>query len=552
MTATQLPVRGHPAPARRPSAVPLGRLLWLELRHSPMPWTFPLLAALFAFDPYRTAMGYPAAWTIRASVLPNKMLPDFVVFVVGVAAWMGSRDGRRRTLDLVETTPRPRWAAQLATWAATTIWAMAGFLAGVGVLYGVTASQATWGGPPWWPVIVCCAELAVLAAGGFVAGALFPGRFTAPLAAVAAFLLCLEGFRNAVGRSSALAVLSPATYVPVNDAGVFYPYPPDVAIDQLIFLAGLTAAVLGVLGLARASGTGPGLRRAAAVITAAGTAALVTAAALAATARQVIPGTSQVASVNAPMGMQGAWIIPALHDAASDRPVPYTPACQSVATVPVCIHPAFQGFLPDATAALRPVLRQIAGLPGAPARAGQVATGSLTRRGPGGSVAIGIGTPDGVLTGSPPAFEYTADMFPARAFGLTHIVFVQSMQGELVAAFLPAGGSLSAGPGAPHHGPHHGGRPGGAAGGGPAGIPQSPAVLARMAVQSALLLVAGMPQKVQPQALGQEFVEPAAQQAQVTAAARRLAAMPAAARHAWLAAHLAALRGGQLTVGQLP
>ncbi len=35
-------------------------------------------------------------------------------------------------------------------------------------------------------------------------------------------------------------------------------------------------------------------------------------------------------------------------------------------------------------------------------------------------------------------------------------------------------------------------------------------------------------------------------------AARRLAALPAAAWHAWLAAHLAALRSGKLTPGQLP
>ena len=38
----------------------------------------------------------------------------------------------------------------------------------------------------------------------------------------------------------------------------------------------------------------------------------------------------------------------------------------------------------------------------------------------------------------------------------------------------------------------------------------------------------------------------------VYAAARRLAALPPAARHAWLAVHLAALRSGQLTLAQLP
>jgi hypothetical protein len=38
----------------------------------------------------------------------------------------------------------------------------------------------------------------------------------------------------------------------------------------------------------------------------------------------------------------------------------------------------------------------------------------------------------------------------------------------------------------------------------------------------------------------------------VYAAAWRLAALPPAARHAWLAAHLGALRSGQLTLAQLP
>ena len=38
----------------------------------------------------------------------------------------------------------------------------------------------------------------------------------------------------------------------------------------------------------------------------------------------------------------------------------------------------------------------------------------------------------------------------------------------------------------------------------------------------------------------------------VSAAARRFAALPASARHAWLAAHLAALRAGSITLAQLP
>ena len=38
----------------------------------------------------------------------------------------------------------------------------------------------------------------------------------------------------------------------------------------------------------------------------------------------------------------------------------------------------------------------------------------------------------------------------------------------------------------------------------------------------------------------------------VQAAARRFAALPAPARHAWLVRHLAALRAGRITLAQLP
>ena len=41
-------------------------------------------------------------------------------------------------------------------------------------------------------------------------------------------------------------------------------------------------------------------------------------------------------------------------------------------------------------------------------------------------------------------------------------------------------------------------------------------------------------------------------EAAVSAAARRFAALSASARHAWLAAHLTALRAGKVTLAQLP
>ncbi len=64
--------------------------------------------------------------------------------------------------------------------------------------------------------------------------------------------------------------------------------------------------------------------------------------------------------------------IPAPHDAASDRPLSYTPVCDGGA-IQVCLNPAYRAYLPDMTAALSPLLSQLAGLPGVPDRVTQAA-----------------------------------------------------------------------------------------------------------------------------------------------------------------------------------
>ena len=511
MTLAGAPARPRPRDAGHPSPMSLWRLLWLELRRNAMPWMFPVLAALFVFDPFRTALSYPPLWDLRASVVVNKLLPDFVAFVAGVAAWMGSRDSRRHTSDLVTATARPRWPAWLVTWAATAIWAIILYLCGVAVIYGVTATQATWGHPLWWPVAVGCAKLAVLSALGFAAGTFFPGRFTAPLAAVAAFFLSLMGFKSAVSRSSVYALLSPSTSVPGNDVGVFSHYVPDVAIAQLMFLTGLTVAVLGVLGLSRHAQGGPRLRRAAVVLTAVGVAAAGTAVGLTGTARESL----------------GSVTIPALHDAANDRPIAFTPVCRPAGGVPVCVHPAYRAYLPQVTAAFAPVLREISGLPGAPVR--------ITEAGD-----VGLSTKPGTISGTPPEFTFGMPS-TVGSFGQTRSGFTRSLQVALVTAFMPGGG-------APGGEPAGSGKPRG--GSGPGGAP--PAVPARQAVAEGLLQAAGFRLPAQPQQLYAYGWPGALPSPQARTAAQRFAALPAATRHAWLAAHLAALRAGRITLAQLP
>ena len=72
----------------------------------------------------------------------------------------------------------------------------------------------------------------------------------------------------------------------------------------------------------------------------------------------------------------------------------------------------------------------------------------------------------------------------------------------------------------------------------------SPSVLAQQAIKAALAQVAGVPPD--------SGVPPLPPGSPADAAAKRFAALPAAARHAWLVDHLTALRAGQITLGELP
>src|SRR5215470_6239476 len=320
MSATSAPAR--PAPVTSRPGLAAARLLRLELRHNAMLWMMPVAVALFWVTAERKIMTTPPLWSLRAAGLQLSAVLAFASPVAGAAAWMGSRESRRRTIDLVNITARPRPARLLATWAATTCWALVAYLACVAVVYGVTARQATWGGPLWWPAVVAGASLPALTALGFAAGTLVPSRFTAP--------------------------------------------------------------VLGALALP----TGAGLRsvrRSAVAVTTAGLLAAGTAVALAGTGR---------------LNAHDMIAIPALHNAASDRPLRYTPVCSHTA-IPVCLNPAYASYLPDTTAALAPVLDQIAGLPGAPARISQAA--AAYQQGPGNNVGIGLASPR--ISGTPPAFH---------------------------------------------------------------------------------------------------------------------------------------------------
>jgi hypothetical protein len=515
MTATSAPARpGHVT--RRPGLA-AARLLRLELRHNAMLWMLPVVIGLFWLIALRKIMAAPPLWDLRAAGLQSGVVVTFASPVAGAAAWMGSRESRRRTSDLVSITARPRPARLLATWAATTCWALIAYLICAGAVYGVTVRQATWGGPLWWPAVVAAACLPALTALGFAAGTLIPSRFTAPLAALAAFFLLALSTQPIHGSQSywqiSPIVTGPWDIGPDPGVGAFYPYLPDLLIAQVMFLAGLTAVVLGAITLPIGA-RDRSLRRSAVAVTTAGLLVAGTAVALAGAGR---------------LDAHGMIAIPALHDAASDRPLRYPPVCGHT-KIPVCLNPAYASCLPATEAALAPVLGQVAGLPGAPARISQVA--ATYHQGPDGRVGIGLTGP--AMSGAPPAFRM---ILPAQLPGPALTASEQASQVRSGVGASIVASVTGDGPGASR---------------------------AQHAVTTALLMAAGAaPRRLPPgaPAVGNSARGPGARGARhigltpgspAFAAAQRFAALPDALRRAWLSRHLAALRAGRISLGQLP
>ena len=526
MSAVSAPTQARPALAMPRPGAAVWRLLRLELRRSPMLWMLPLAVALFWYDAYRSSMAMPPMWDLRAMTMQRAALVNFLPAVVGAAGWAGSRDGRRRIADLVAVTARPRWTRQLAAWAAVTCWAMVAYLGCVGVLYLAIARQAAWGGPLWWPAAVGAAGIPALSAVGFAAGAFFPSRSTAPLITVGTFFVFAVSAPLAHGGKS-LGQISPLIVGAVDvgpDSGVatFYHYLPDLSIAQMMFLAGLSVAVLGAMGLPGRSG-GRRLRRSAAGITVAGLLAAGAAFALVDTAR---------------LDVHGMMIIPALHDAANDRPIRYTPVCSHTA-IPVCLNPAYQAYLPLVAAALEPVLSEVAGLPGAPTRVSQAA--QTYQQEPANGISNGATGPlvlpdllpgerDPVVTSGEFAAQVRSDaanMIVDAVVGGSGGFVVRARDGRVPARSVQA-------------------------------------MQARVAVAVALLADAGAPLQRDRGgvnvATGVTGLGPSPGNAvpgpvpgsPVYVAARRFAALPAAVQHAWLVTHLAALRAGHITLAQLP
>jgi hypothetical protein len=202
--------------------------------------------------------------------------------------------------------------------------------------------------------------------------------------------------------------------------------------------------------------------------------------------------------------------------------------------IPVCLNPAYTIYLSATANGLAPLLSQLAGLPGAPARIVQEATVYRQEAGNG----IGVGVDPLSQAGSSTARVFRL-ILPVQLLGPN--LTASQLADQVVTTYGPqiVARVIGEGPGASQ---------------------------AQNAVATALMMAAGLrgldgyqrfsrssgPAAEQPGAPGVGQSSGVAPGTPAYAAAKRFAAWPAAARHAWLTAHLSALRAGRVTLAQLP
>jgi hypothetical protein len=347
-------------------------LLRIEARHNPAPLVLPLLALLLWITPLAKDLTPVGLWLDR-SVDVEGSIQLIGPFAAATAAWMASREHRRAMSDLRASTPRNPWAAAVATWLVSLAWMAAFYLGLCAIFLSVTATQATWGSPQWWPVIDALVALVMCSAIGFTLGLWFPTHFVTPLVAVGT-LAAILGVRAAAPNAQAagIGLLSPVYPAFGLNASVFYAPQPDLSILKIM-------CYLGMLGIAL-GGTAwyfredrPSLRRAGTALLAVGLALTATASILDATARTDSHGV----------------IVPAFHNAAADHAVPYTPVC-SRTPLPVCVHPAYAGGseLTVLATIINKITAPLLGIPRMPVRAEQVPDSEISLGGVQGNPSI--------------------------------------------------------------------------------------------------------------------------------------------------------------------
>jgi hypothetical protein len=327
------------------------RLFQIEARRSIALWFAPALAVLVIWGTLSTMRpdDAPTLWH-RGSTQFGLMCVVAAFIMCGVGAWTAGRDRRRQVNELVATTPRPTLFQDVALLASTIAWGLIGCVLAAAFLFVAIDRKATWGDPVATPVVVGLLTVVTGTAAGYLGGALIPGRFAAPLVAVA-----FSGVVLLVGtRSTAVAYLSPMSMDPrgISPYDLFYRPPSIPVVEMSLWLAGLTGCAIAITAFWRRRTLLAGCWLAIALVMATGGAVLVTRAFVHPPWERIYPGQPLAA---------------------------YEPACVERA-IPICVHPAYEARLQDIADRIGRLVEPLVGVPGGPVRAEQMASREVGMR----------------------------------------------------------------------------------------------------------------------------------------------------------------------------
>lgn len=316
-----------------------------QLLHNPTVLLAPVIIVAIVLTPLAGNFNPVAVWNDRSGDVQS-LLTILGPFVAAVGAWEGARAGRFRKRSGDQSTV---WAWQVTTWAKTAVWGLLFYLLLCAVVFLITTTQATWGGPPLGPPLVGAVAILSLSALGFAIGDRWSSRFAAPVVGVGLFAV-QSWFVSLGSAGNPIGYLTP-NYATGFDVSVWYGVRSDLTIVQLTFLFGLLAIALASLAIRRYI-----------------------------TSRKVYPGVLAVcgvilmlasfAGVASSIADIHGIRVPLLYNAASDRPIPYTPVC-SQAALPVCVHPAYSAELSQLSTLINRLTVPLIGLPDAPVQADQ-------------------------------------------------------------------------------------------------------------------------------------------------------------------------------------
>lgn len=203
-------------------------------------------ALVLLFIDFRFMTPWPWAWVGRWGALANStrvILAILIPIVATAAAWHGGRDHRRRTDELIRSTPRPIWQRTVGSWSSVGLPILTSFLLAFAVcLFFVIPHATTNGG--WLPSFaVGVLALVSAAAIGHASGRLIRFRYIAPIVGIV-FLVLLESL-GGPGMPTTWGWLSPAA-VPTPFNIKFQHPEPSLLIQQTMLYAGtgLTALML--------------------------------------------------------------------------------------------------------------------------------------------------------------------------------------------------------------------------------------------------------------------------------------------------------------------